>query len=149
MDETALFKKKLERVFTRRGGEGVYVKLFGNLSAPQQKRLLELFPVRQSELPVLGGDSPATFSLLLTTERLFWKGGDEALAVELKEIAGVVLDLRAQGISPRSKAVATVLQVDTVANGKLSINVEEGYPYFGLLNVLTFIGSHNVGGTTS
>lgn len=144
MSETSLFKKKLERVFTRRGGEGVYVKLFGNLSAPQQERLLELFPVHQFELPVIGGECPTTFSLLLTTERLFWKGGDETLVIELKEIVGTVLDLSAQGMSPRSKVEATELHFESAANGKHSINVEAGHPYFGLLNVLMFVGGHNI-----
>jgi hypothetical protein len=149
MEETTLFKRKLERVFTKRGKEGMYVKLFDSLPAPQQQRLLDLFPIRQFELPVIGGEQPSTFSLLLTTERLYWQGDDKRLEVELNKVARVVFDPNVGGMSPRSKAEATELKIETNVGEQNSITVEEGYPYFGLLNVLMFIGLHNVGGTIS
>jgi hypothetical protein len=59
-------------VFQRKGGNGLYTRLFDNLDPSQRSMVLAEFKLGESELPVIGSIKDPAHWLVLTTGRLAW-----------------------------------------------------------------------------
>ena len=136
-------KSTWESIFRRKGGDGVYTRLFDSLEPGQRSTLLSALELREAELPVIGSIRGPNSWLLLTTERLTWAiaGRRHELAAEI--IHDTTADLKGLQDSGKSKLEMRTLQVITLAGEEYTIDLEPGQPLSGTWNVLKNLGARN------
>lgn len=142
MNDGEARKKILEAVFRRRGRNGVYTRLFDDMTVDQQRALREYAELSNDELPIAGSVESPDQWLILTTRRLVWSQGESVRVIEVSKIIDTVADFRELQRLGRGKAEMQELQVKTKA-GMHAIAVEPGAPLSGMWSVLKSIGRHN------
>jgi hypothetical protein len=135
-------KRTWESIFERKGGNGVYTRLFDSLSPGQQSALLGALRLRETELPVIGSLRGPDSWLILTTQRLVWAARGEQFEVAVPRIRDAIADFRHLANS-QSKLEMTNLQVTTLSGEEYGIELEPGPPLSGTWNVLKNLGARN------
>jgi hypothetical protein len=136
-------KHTWESIFRRKGGDGVYIRLFDNLDPSQRGTLLAELRQHESELPVIGGVQDSSNWLILTTERLAWSIDGDRREVAANAIRDATADLKQLQRSEHSKLGMRRLQVMTMGDAEYSIELEPGGPLSGIWNVLKNLGARN------
>src|SRR6266566_7983350 len=94
MTEHEELKSTLSAIYKRKGCDGRYMRLFENLDSPQKEALLKQVHLAEMELPVIGSAQREDKWLLLTTDRIVWRSGDETESLNVKDIRDAVADFR-------------------------------------------------------
>lgn len=141
MNEAEKLKKRISHIFLKKGGEGLYTKLFENFSFYEKELFLNDISLKEGELPViLGFEIPAEW-LLLTTERIIWRRKAKIEEVQNSEIKEGNVDFdkmlleRKIGFYKIDELVITKTN-----NQKIIIYPEIGSPLVGIWNVLIHLG---------
>jgi hypothetical protein len=138
-------KRLFRSIFTRKGSNGKYLRLFEDLDLTDQQKVLAVFQLEPEELPVLGClPSSATGDdvLLLTTERVMWMRKGEITTVNLKDLVEVMVDFHHIAKRRMSLLNTTRLEI-TDRKGKQVIRLEPGAPFSGVWNVLLNVTLRN------
>jgi hypothetical protein len=135
-------KDTWESIFRRKGGDGVYTRLFDNLDIEQQDMLLSKFTVADWEIPVIGSSQDPDNWLVLTTGRLVWSLDGNRQEIPAAAVSDAIPDKKdLWHISNKLKMRR--LQVITVNSDKYLIEIEPGAPLIGVWNVLKHLGKRN------
>jgi hypothetical protein len=141
LDDPETRKQICSSTFRRKGGDGVYTRLFDNLDKSQQEILSAAVELQDQELPIVGSVEGQENWLLLTTARLVWciKGKREELPI--REIGHCRRDLTKHG--PRTKLTSKELEVVTAGRKNYLIELEPARPLFATWHVLNNMGAWN------
>ena len=143
MNDHERLKKKMSTIFTRKGKNGNYTRLFDNLEPDQQRALLGNVRLSDGELPIIGSLETSEKWLLVTTRRIVWNLGKKTQSLPLEAIRDVVADFRKMVRDGITKDQLRELQV-LAMNGKPHIlELEPGAPLIGTWNALKNIGAVN------
>jgi len=143
MDDQEKLKKRLSRIFTRKGEDGHYTRLFENLESAQRRTLLSNARLSEGELPIIGSLESSQRWLLLTTQRIIWNLGERTQSLPLRAIRDVVSDFRKLVNTGRKKDQMRELQILTMGGEHYTIELEPGAPLIGTWNALKNIGAGN------
>src|SRR2546427_5656748 len=82
MNEAEKLKSTLSSIFSRKGRDDQYTRLFENLESPQKHALLSKVQLNEGELPAIGSAERADKWLVITTERIVWRleGKEQSLS---------------------------------------------------------------------
>ena len=94
MNEAEKLKSTLSSIFSRKGRDGHYTRLFENLESPQKDALLSKVQLNEGELPVIGSAESADKWLIITTERIVWRLGGKEQSLSARDVLDAVADLR-------------------------------------------------------
>jgi hypothetical protein len=136
-------KNSLESVFTRKGANGVYTRLFESLESEQRFTLLSALKLREAELPIIGSLRGKNDWLVLTTERLIWAIAGVRQVLDANAIRDATADFKTLQASGNTKLEMESLQVTTLSGAKYTIFLEPGQPLSGVWNVLKNLGARN------
>jgi hypothetical protein len=145
MTEQQSLKGILSATFKRKGGDGHYTRLFDNLDPFQKEILLRQANLSDTELPIIGSAEAEDKWLLLTTDRLMWRSGDEFTALDVADIDDAVADFQKLMTTGSHKEQMRELQILTMNGEQRIIEVEEGAPLIGVWHVLKNLGVRNRG----
>jgi len=143
MDDQEKLKKRLSRIFTRKGEDGQYTRLFENLESAQRETLLGNVRLSEGELPIIGSLESSQRWLLLTTQQIIWNLGERTQSLPLHAIRDVVSDFRKLVNTGRKKHQMSELQILTMDGEQYTIELEPGAPLIGTWNALKNIGAGN------
>jgi hypothetical protein len=143
MTDTEKLKSTLSAIFKRKGGNGRYTRLFENLEPSQKDALVNELPLRGGELPVIGSVESRDKWLLITTERIVWRLEGETHTLAVRDIQHVAADLRKLVATGRRKEHMRELQLKTMSDELLTVEVEEGAPLMGVWNALLNLCARN------
>jgi hypothetical protein len=143
MTEPEKLKNTLSSIFSRKGANGRYTRIFDDLEATQQRFLLDKVQLNPDELAIIGSAEGSETWFLLTTQRIVWRlrGRDEMLA--LHEVLHAKADFPKMANAGIQKSELRELQIETATRASVSLEVEEGAPLSGLWNVLLNLGARN------
>lgn len=142
MNEAEKLKKRMSHIFTKKGREGEYTKLFENVSIYNKELLFNDVSLRENELPViLGFEIPAEW-ILLTTERIIWRYKGQIRSVENAHIDNVenYIEMQRRAIFHKKPDEIEIL---VKSDQKIIIHTEEGSSKFGIWSVLNYLVSRN------
>jgi hypothetical protein len=137
-------KSVLASIFRRKKGNGKRTRLFEELDANAQSILVSASNLVEDELPVVGSFSNSDNWFFLTTKRIIWRVNGDRRELLTRTIVGVRLDddaIKQNGA--QVKATLQRLNVETTDHHAYSVIVEEGSPYFAILQVLINIMRRN------
>jgi len=135
-------KHTWESIFRRKGGNGVYTRLFDDMSREQQDALLGAVRLQETEVPVIGSFRGPDRWLILTSQRLVWSARGQRFELDVQTIRDATADLRHLANS-QSKLEMESLQVATLSGAEYAIELESGPPLSGTWNVLKNLGVRN------
>lgn len=130
-------------VFRRKGQDGVYTRLFENLSSSQRKNLHAAQTLKSEELPVIASIEDADNWLLLTTDRLLWSIAGQRRELPVTAISDAKADLNKMQRTQITMLELEEIEIKTVSGELLTIVVEPGEPLSGIWAVLKNIGNRN------
>ena len=136
-------KNRLVKTFLRKGHDGLYTRVFENLDQSQRDFLLEVVPLQEGDRPVIGSLQRADKWLLITTQKVVWRSGEETRSIPTSEILQVSADFNSLFQSGGTKLQLKELQIETVNRESHTVEVEEGSPLIGVWNVLKQLGNLN------
>jgi hypothetical protein len=139
----AEIKNIWDAIFTKRGGNGTYTRLFDRLESSQRVAILSKVELGDSEMPVIGSYCDADNWLLLTTDRLVWLSSGVRNELATKSIRDAVADLAQIQRTGATKLEMCELDVLTMEGAHFSIPMEAGSPLSGIWNILKNIGATN------
>lgn len=131
-------KERIEKIFTNKGGEGVYTKIFENL-LPSQKDGFVMLIADKSELPLIGFYKNDTNWLLLTNQKIYYRCEAVSECILLNDLVSVDVDFtRMQQIGANMNSF-NELEIENKSGEKVILRIESGLPLSGLWNVLLHI----------
>jgi hypothetical protein len=130
-------------IFKRKGGDGVYTRLFDEIDSARRAKLLSLARLPDDEIPVVASFADTNSWLLLTTERLIWSSTGARQELALTIVREVRPDFEALRRSKIPKTDMKDLQIRTFQNEELIIELEPGAPLFGVWNILNNVAHRN------
>jgi hypothetical protein len=132
-------------IFRRKGGRGLYTKLFDELTAQEQQVVISLAGLDlRSELPVFTSVSYGETWAVFTTRRLVFGEGNSPKQIALCDIVNVELDkgdLKSLGIS--AKQLISSLLVTTKDGKQSKVHFEGGSSLGAILNILNNVIARN------
>jgi hypothetical protein len=135
-------KNTWESIFLRKGGNGVFTRLFDSLDPGKRSTLLAALKLRETELPVIGSLGGPGNWLILTTERLVWGIDDARHEISVATIRDATANLKEFQHS-QSKLEMKRLRIITLGGDEHTIELEPGRPLSGTWNVLKNVGARN------
>ncbi|HEU4767450.1 MAG TPA: hypothetical protein VFS77_08740 [Pyrinomonadaceae bacterium] len=141
MDEAENLRNRMVSTFKRKGGDGHYVRLFDHLEPWQKDLVLTEMPLREQELPVIGGVEGQEKWFLITTQRIVWRRKDSSQSIPFDQISEASIDFNS--LSRHTKLQTQELEITTQDRKRRTLLLENGFPLIGVWNVLKHIGFRN------
>ncbi len=130
-------------IFLRKGGEGVYTRLFDNLDVSHKIVIEKAVSFHTDELPIVGSVRSQSNWLVLTTDRLIYSIEGQRTELLVGTIADAVADFTEVIAKNKTKAEMNKLKLLTLDRKEHLIEMEPGRPLSGIWNVLKNIGHRN------
>jgi hypothetical protein len=105
----------------------------------QQQMILQGVGLTHQEVPVIGSFRSQNDWLLITTDRVFWSERDNVKSIPTTSI----LSVSPSQFGKVSKQAMCCLHIHTADAGDVTLEVEEGRPFFGIWNVLKHFAARN------
>ena len=141
--DSAAVRRVCLAVFRRKGASGDTTKPFDEFRSDIQEFVTREVGFSQSELPVVMAYSAPRHWVLVTTARVIRCREGEIFETRHGAIEQVSLDLAAAHMTgARNKGELSSIRLSVTGVGEISLEVEPGKPYFGLLNVLHYLRDH-------
>lgn len=126
-------------IFKRKGGEGIFTKVINNITKyPCDSELEE----GEEGIVYFYKDDDNWF--LLTNQRIINNRNNTYYSIFLSDLSSVTLDLqRGYRDGVKEKQNFTLLSLEDNQKKKYLFEVEQGTPYFGIYQILSYIVSVN------
>ena len=136
-------KERISQIFLRKGGEGVYTRLFENLPVSQQEMLMQKVPLEEDEVPLIGGYKNQQEYILLTSIRIAWQCEEAYANLLVTEVVDAMVDFDEMVVRGLNMSTVKEIQIKTKVSGNLILKMEAGAPLVGVWNVLLHFGWRN------
>jgi len=127
------------RMFSKSGGSGEYTKPFSEFSSSIRDELVLKIEIGDAETPILASYRDSFSWVVLTSDRLVWRSGDQQEVLMWEQIKDATIPMSAlAAFKSTAKLENAVIEV-TTDSGKVEILVESGRPFSGFWNVLKMV----------
>lgn len=131
--------KSLKSIFERKGGIGRYTLIFNQMQGMQQQVILQKVSLTHQEVPVIGSFRSANDWLLITTDRVIWCEREDLKSIP----SSAILSVSPSQFGEVNKQKMCRLLIRTLDFGDVTLDIEEGPPFFGIWNVLKNFATRN------
>lgn len=148
MSDSKSLKEILSSKFLSHGSESSATMLFDHLSDDARTRMVQLVPLEDDELPVVGSIISNDNWLLITTERVIGVDHGDVHVIRADDIRKVIMEpfWKVNTLAPpermntdvleRMKLQATEIKLVTSSGAEYFVRAEPGKPYIGIVNVM-------------
>ncbi len=131
---------RIKKHFLNNGEEGSFTKFFENFDSQIQDEIIGYNLIDTNEIPIIASYAKDRYLALLSDNKLYWVNGNNKNSLLLSEIDDANIDIYKHKMLPSK---INHLHISTISGEIFSIELEEGRPLCGFMNVILLIARLN------